>query len=76
MSNDVFTNQDEVNNNIDVAVEKLGIAPKKQTKEQKEVLLVKKNCKFCWGQGLLHGVDPKGKPIQQLCKCVRRQRGR
>lgn len=75
MNDDVFTNQEEVSQNLEVAVGNLGVAPKKQTKDNnQQVFLVKKNCKFCWGQGLLNGVNPKGEAFQQLCKCVRRER--
>lgn len=69
---DIFTNEDEVNQNITDSVEKLGIAPKQQTKEQKgPVYIVKKNCKFCWGKGLLRLITPKGQEKNHLCRCVR-----
>lgn len=69
---DIFTNQDEINQNISYSVEKLGIAPKEQTKEYKgPVYLVRKNCKHCWGQGLLKLVTPNRQTKNHLCKCVK-----
>jgi hypothetical protein len=56
--NDIFTNQKEVVENLRGSAQNLGIDPEKvapsETAQKKQkVYVAKKNCKKCWGQGVL-----------------------
>jgi hypothetical protein len=53
--NDVFTNQKQVIKNLRQAAETLGVNPDAVAPEfeDKQVLVAKKNCNFCYGRGAL-----------------------
>jgi hypothetical protein len=56
--NDIFRNQKDIVQNIRGSAENLGVnpdivAPPQPKMEKKAVMLAKKNCKTCWGQGVL-----------------------
>jgi hypothetical protein len=76
MNPDIFENQSEVVDNIKKSAENLGVDVKVEA-EKKKVPAAKKNCRLCWGQGLLTYCPPprdrKDVPEKTTiaCKCVR-----
>jgi hypothetical protein len=56
VEDDIFTNQKDVVKNLKDSAANLGIDPNKVVppeKKKKQILVAKKNCKVCYGQGVL-----------------------
>ena len=65
----IFINQDQVAKNIKDSAEKLG-APKVKTKKAR-LMMARKNCKICYGQGKFKHILPNSKAEKVLyCQCV------
>lgn len=65
----IFINQKEMEENIKESATKLG-APKVKTKKVR-VMLAKRKCKMCYGQGKLKHIAPNATVAKDLyCSCV------
>lgn len=74
---DIFT--DDKLDNIAKGAEALGIpSPVKENKDKDNFYLrANKNCRLCWGVGILsvHTIGKDVEPTQMYCKCVKIKKG-
>lgn len=75
--NDIFTNQNEVAENINSSAEKLGVTASKLEPSPRKGFKAKNNCRLCWGQGIIVIESPsvikgvRGKKDTYYCKCIK-----